>query len=389
MKRMITAVAVVILVGIAGVGFAAGEGAGSKGNNEFLSKEPVQSVSGSFDRLDTLSAAPVLTQQDESASVVPVLNRSDAKTSETNPIPQKEPYKLLASSPLSDDIQFVEAIVGWFDYPEITVEVNKPVRINFKVTKENLNSCNDRILIPSFGIEKALSVGDNYVEFTPVETGVIPYSCWMDMIRSKINVVASPITQPATTTIQPPTTQPATVTAQAVTTPLVSAGDTNSNGNPTIVEARIAPGGYPQIVVEVGVPVRINFKADSATLNACNNEIFISEWNISKKLSVGDNYVEFTPTKTGTFSYSCWMGMLRSSITVVEKGAATTGALAMDESANYASDCCAPGGFSGGSSGEYSGGYPGGCGMMSRGMNGNGMMGGARMNGTQGGHCIR
>jgi plastocyanin domain-containing protein len=37
--------------------------------------------------------------------------------------------------------------------------------------------------------------------------------------------------------------------------------------------------------------------------------------------------IEFTPEKTGRFSYSCWMGMIRGSITVVEKGrnAADTG----------------------------------------------------------------
>lgn len=39
---------------------------------------------------------------------------------------------------------------------------------------------------------------------------------------------------------------------------------------------------------------------------------------MSKKLQPGDNVIEFTPTETGTFAYSCWMGMIRSRITVVE-----------------------------------------------------------------------
>lgn len=30
----------------------------------------------------------------------------------------------------------------------------------------------------------------------------------------------------------------------------------------------------------------------------------------------GDNIIEFTPAEIGTFPYSCWMGMIRSSITV-------------------------------------------------------------------------
>jgi len=32
----------------------------------------------------------------------------------------------------------------------------------------------------------------------------------------------------------------------------------------------------------------------------------------------GDNVIEFTPTQTGTFQYSCWMGMIFGNITVVE-----------------------------------------------------------------------
>jgi plastocyanin domain-containing protein len=34
-----------------------------------------------------------------------------------------------------------------------------------------------------------LEVGDNIIEFTPDKSGVIPYSCWMGMIRSQITVV--------------------------------------------------------------------------------------------------------------------------------------------------------------------------------------------------------
>ncbi|MDR3335812.1 MAG: heavy metal transporter, partial [Treponema sp.] len=34
----------------------------------------------------------------------------------------------------------------------------------------------------------------------------------------------------------------------------------------------------------------------------------------------GENIIEFTPERAGKFSYSCWMGMIRSSIVVVEEG---------------------------------------------------------------------
>jgi plastocyanin domain-containing protein len=59
-------------------------------------------------------------------------------------------------------------------------------------------------------------------------------------------------------------------------------------------------------------------------LNGCNNAIVIPEFKIEKRLQVGDNIIEFTPTKTGKFRYSCWMGMIRGTITVVAADTADT-----------------------------------------------------------------
>jgi hypothetical protein len=56
--------------------------------------------------------------------------------------------------------------------------------------------------------------------------------------------------------------------------------------------------------------------------------MYIPEYNIEVRFKTGDNVVEFTPTKTGRFPYSCWMGMIRSSITVVEPGSLESSAAA-------------------------------------------------------------
>ncbi len=53
-------------------------------------------------------------------------------------------------------------------------------------------------------------------------------------------------------------------------------------------------------------------------LIGCNNEILAPELGIAKKLVPGKNTITFTPTKTGIFTFSCWMGMIRSRITVVD-----------------------------------------------------------------------
>ncbi len=74
-------------------------------------------------------------------------------------------------------------------YAPIVVQKGIPVRFNIKAAKENLNGCNNAVIIPRLGIEKPLSPGDNIIEFLPEETGSLPYSCWMGMIRSSIKVV--------------------------------------------------------------------------------------------------------------------------------------------------------------------------------------------------------
>ncbi len=108
---------------------------------------------------------------------------------------------------------------------------------------------------------------------------------------------------------------------QIVETPAI-----NSDGVQEIVTT-LSPNRYAPITVVAGIPVKWTIQAEKGTVNGCNNRIIIPEYKIEKTLKVGDNVIEFTPEKTGTFAYSCWMGMIRSKITVVanEGGASATG----------------------------------------------------------------
>ncbi|MGL4485123.1 MAG: sulfite exporter TauE/SafE family protein [Anaerovoracaceae bacterium] len=90
---------------------------------------------------------------------------------------------------ISGEYQLVKIEVQPNKYGPITVKKDLPVKFNLHVEEKNLNGCNNKILIPEYGIEKELQVGDNIVEFTPKEVGEVPYSCWMNMIRSKITVL--------------------------------------------------------------------------------------------------------------------------------------------------------------------------------------------------------
>lgn len=85
-----------------------------------------------------------------------------------------------------------------------------------------------------------------------------------------------------------------------------------------IVKSGIGPGSYEPIIVQKGIPVRWIIHAEKGEINGCNNSIIIPKFNISQDLSEGDTIIEFMPDSSGTYSFSCWMGMIRSKIMVVD-----------------------------------------------------------------------
>lgn len=95
-----------------------------------------------------------------------------------------------------------------------------------------------------------------------------------------------------------------------------TANITTINGDIQEITTTLSSGRYTPITVQEGVPVKWTIVADAKSINGCNNQIIIPEYDIKQKLVAGENVIEFTPNDTGKFGYSCWMGMIRSSITV-------------------------------------------------------------------------
>ncbi len=80
---------------------------------------------------------------------------------------------------------------------------------------------------------------------------------------------------------------------------------------------------YPNITVQVGVPVSWNINAPRGSINGCNDQLVIPEYDLTHAFAYGDNLITFTPETVGTFTYTCWMGMIRATITVVEDASLT------------------------------------------------------------------
>ncbi len=102
--------------------------------------------------------------------------------------------------------------------------------------------------------------------------------------------------------------------------PLTSnTADTAGNGSEVqTVQSELDWQGYPDITVRAGIPVRWVIHADEEKITGCNNEMVIPALDLWVPLSPGDNIVEFTVDEPGVIPYTCWMGMLNGSITVME-----------------------------------------------------------------------
>lgn len=84
------------------------------------------------------------------------------------------------------------------------------------------------------------------------------------------------------------------------------------------VSSSVDYGAYEPITVTAGIPVVWEINVPKGKINGCNGEIIVPEYELDIVLSEGKNMVEFTPEGSGVIPYSCWMGMINSSITVNE-----------------------------------------------------------------------
>ena len=108
-----------------------------------------------------------------------------------------------------------------------------------------------------------------------------------------------------------------------------------------VINSVLQSGRYPSITVLAGIPVKWVIDAPPRSINGCNNRMFIRQYQIEHRFTPGENVIEFTPEKTGKVPYSCWMGMIRGTITVVSPDAAAAAR------AGHAENAENPGGLAG------------------------------------------
>jgi plastocyanin domain-containing protein len=76
-------------------------------------------------------------------------------------------------------------------------------------------------------------------------------------------------------------------------------------------------GGYSPdvIVVKKGLPVKLDFYRDETA--SCSEQVIFGDFGIARDLpAFNTTSIEFTPDKTGEFTWTCGMNMLRGKLIV-------------------------------------------------------------------------
>lgn len=87
----------------------------------------------------------------------------------------------------SEQIIHMDVLRSGYSPNQFTLRKGIPVK--WVIDSKELTPCNNAIVVPQYGLEIKLQQGEQTIEFTPPESGVVPWSCWMGMIPGAFIVV--------------------------------------------------------------------------------------------------------------------------------------------------------------------------------------------------------
>jgi len=249
---------------------------------------------------------------------------------------------------LENGLQVVKMTESARGYSPNNFTIRQGVPVKWVIDARAPYSCAASLSMPKYNIRKYLSAGENIIEFTPTETGRIPFSCSMGMYTGVFNVVdKNGQGAPVGAVEQPVRTSGAgscggmvgggcgggaaatgggggcggcgggaQIKKDATATIAQVAGDTQ------IINAAYTANNYLQpnsFKVKAGTNVKftIDVKDDG---RGCGYAIMIPVlYNNAVPLEAGQPItMEFTPTAKGSYDITCSMGMINYGTITVE-----------------------------------------------------------------------
>ena len=83
---------------------------------------------------------------------------------------------------MKDGYQIIRMDVTRYGWEPDRFVLKKGVPVRWIITGKEINSCNNAIVVPDYGLNFRIKQGEQVIEFTPDKEGTISWSCWMGMI---------------------------------------------------------------------------------------------------------------------------------------------------------------------------------------------------------------
>lgn len=136
-----------------------------------------------------LSLAGVRPQSSGGLPAAPAAPTTAPKQEETQSLLQQALDRGYLPATVQNGVQTIQADLNPSVYPFIIVQKGIPVEFTITADESSITGCNQTVVFPEYQVKKALKPGDNVITFTPEESGIVPYTCWMGMLDGRILVV--------------------------------------------------------------------------------------------------------------------------------------------------------------------------------------------------------
>ncbi|MEK7070741.1 MAG: sulfite exporter TauE/SafE family protein [Patescibacteria group bacterium] len=90
---------------------------------------------------------------------------------------------------IKDGVQVATMNVDSYGYSPSSFTIKKDVPVRWIVNGKNVFGCQGSLQVPAIPLQKTLATGENIIEFTPKEKGLIAFSCSMGMFRGNFLVI--------------------------------------------------------------------------------------------------------------------------------------------------------------------------------------------------------
>jgi len=240
---------------------------------------------------------------------------------------------------LENGVQVVHMSETNGGYSPSSFSIKKGVPVKWIIDAQAPYSCASTIIIPKLNISKGLQSGENVIEFTPSESGKLPFSCSMGMYTGVFNVYDGdkPVSGVSTALADTNSNSApvansgsgtcgasgggcgcgggaAKIVQNTTDTPALNSGDVQIIKTSFTVAKDIQPNSF---TVKAGKPVRFEILAKEDGVG-CMSGIEVQTLSENpQRLEAGKTVVmEFTPTTPGDYLITCAMGIPRGTIKV-------------------------------------------------------------------------